>query len=76
MDKVGGFLNRPRRYMSDEESSDDGELTYEELAASCKELYTRSKEVIAQLLAEKNKLVSAKSDLQNEVTLLSSKLEK
>jgi len=30
----------------------------------------------AHLLAEKNKLVSAKSDLQNEVTLLSSKLEK
>ena len=69
-------MNIQRRYESDEESSDDGELTYEEPAASCKELYTRSKEVIAQLLAEKNKLVSAISDLQNEVTLLSSKLEK
>jgi len=60
----------------DEESIDDGELTYEELAASCKELYTRSEEVMAQLVAEKNKLVSAKPDIQNEVTLLSSKLEK
>ena len=69
MDKEGGFLNIPRRYESDEESSADGELTYEELATSCKELYTRSEEVIAQLLVENNKPVSAKSDLQNEVTL-------
>jgi hypothetical protein len=53
MEKEGGFLNRPRRYEFDEESSDDGELTYEELAASCKELYTRGKEVIAQLLTFK-----------------------
>lgn len=47
------------------------ELTYEELANSYQELHARSEEVIAQLLAEKNKLVSAKSNLQNEVTLLS-----
>jgi len=73
------------RYRSDEESS-DGELTYEELANSYKELCARSVEMIklemehkritAQLQAEKNKLLSANSDLQNEVTLLSSKLEK
>jgi len=70
MDKEGGFLNIPRRYESDEE------LNYEELAASCKELYTISEKVIAQLLAENNKLVSAKYDLQNEVTLKVGKTQK
>jgi hypothetical protein len=69
------------RYDSGEESSDQ-ELTYEELVASYKELCTRSVEVIksekehkritAQLQAEKNKLLSANSELQNEVTLQSS----
>jgi len=73
------------RYGFDEELS-YGELTYEELDNSYKELCARSVEVIksemehmritAQLQAEKNKLLSANSDLQNEVTLLSSKLEK
>jgi len=43
MDKERGFVNRPKRYESDEEYSYDGELTYEELAASCKELFTEVK---------------------------------
>jgi hypothetical protein len=73
------------RCKSDEES-DDEEATYEELLESFKNLYAKSvevikegdeqKRIIAQLQTEKNKLVSTKSDLQNEVTLLSSKLEK
>ena len=64
-----------RRFESDNESSDEG-ISYAELVESFKELHTRSEEVITQLLAEKNKLLLANSDRQNEVTLLSSKLEK
>jgi len=35
----------------------------------------KQKRIIAHLQAEKNKLLSTNSDLQNEVTLLSSNLE-
>ena len=62
-------------YESDNESSDEG-VSYEELYDSFKELLLRSEEVIAQLLTEKNKQLSANSDLQNEVILQSSELEK
>jgi len=63
------------RYDSDEESSDE-RVSYKELTESFKELHARSEEVIARLLVEKNKLLSANYGCQNEVTLLSSKLEK
>jgi len=59
----------------DNKSGDKG-VSYEELVDSYEELCARSEEVIGQLQAEKNKLLSANSDRQNEVTLLSSKLEK
>jgi hypothetical protein len=63
------------RYESDNESSDEG-ISYEELYDSYKELFVISEEVIAQMLVENNKKLSANSDLQNEVILLSSELEK
>ena len=72
------------RYESDEDSCDE-DVSYEELVASYKKLCFRSEEVcnigeeqkriIAQLQAEKEKLLSTVTDLENEVTLLSSKLE-
>ena len=64
--------------------SEEG-VSYDELVDSYKELCVRSEEVIkigenhkriiAQLRAEKNKLLSTNSDLHNEVTLLSFKLK-
>ncbi|KAI5390946.1 hypothetical protein KIW84_075988 [Lathyrus oleraceus] len=72
------------RYESDDDSCDE-DVSYKELVASYKELYVRIEEVcktreehkriIAQLQVEKEKLLSTVTDLKNEVTLLSSKLE-
>lgn len=66
------------RYETDEDSCDEN-INYEELSASYKELYVRSEEVcntgeekkriIAQLQAEKQKLLSTITDLENEVTV-------
>lgn len=71
------------RYESDEDSCDK-ELSYEELADSYRELCIRSEEVcllgekhkkiISQLQAEKEGFQFTIFDLQNEVILLSSKL--
>jgi len=68
-----------------DEDSCDEDVPYEELADSYKELYARSEEVckiwekqkriIAQLQLEKEKLLCSISGFQNEVNLLSSKLE-
>ncbi|MCI27351.1 gag-pol polyprotein, partial [Trifolium medium] len=70
--------------MSDTDSYDE-ELSYDELAASYKELCIRSEEVcrtlekqkkiIAQLQAERYDNLSKISELNNEVTQLNSKLE-
>ena len=70
--------------MSDTKSCDE-ELTYEELAASYKELYTRSTEVckllekqkktISQLHAERSDHLAKIYDLNDEVTQLNSQLE-
>ncbi|MCH92551.1 gag-protease polyprotein [Trifolium medium] len=70
--------------MSDTESCDE-DVSYEELATSYKELCIRSGEVcktlekqkrtIALLQAERSDLLSIISGLNNEVTLLNSKLE-
>jgi len=70
-----------RRYESHEEYGHEG-VSCKEFVDSYKELCVRNEEVIkseekqkriiVQLQVEKNKLLSANSDLQNEVTLLSS----
>jgi hypothetical protein len=72
------------RCLSDTDSSDE-DATYQELVTTYKELLTRSEEVckisekqkktIALLQAEKSKLLSTISDLNEEVVLLDSKLE-
>ncbi|XP_050878662.1 uncharacterized protein LOC127082468 [Lathyrus oleraceus] len=73
------------RYEYDEDSCAE-DVSYEEFSASYKELCVKSKEVcktgeeqkriLAQLQAEKEKFLSTVTDLENKVTLLSSKLEK
>lgn len=72
------------RFMYDIESC-DGESTYEELAASYKELYTISEEVcmllgkqkntISQLHVERSDHLAKISNLNDEVTQLNSQLE-
>jgi len=71
-------------YMYDDESGDE-ELTYDELATSYKELYTKSedmckliekqKKTISQLLTESNQHLTKMFELSNEVTQLNSQLE-